>query len=243
MQPTRINCKNIRDERQSRNNMKVFDAIKTKDLKAFNKNINPQELERVLLDTGLTKDELIDRTSTDDLMNKILSGRLSKKASRQGMSDECFQLEVVNDTSTHFKINIENLTATAFRPKKTGEILSKDDMEQQNISKDECLKSFDGKITGNMNGWIFAKIVYGNGGHQDNVFEEADTLCKWVEDFRKTDTDTYVILIDTDLTKKVEILTQKYKHVNNILVANHYEFQQYIIDNFSPTNDKAKQLV
>ena len=40
------------------------------------------------------------------------------------------------------------------------------------------LKSFDGQITGRVNGWIFAKVVIDKGGHQDNVHHEIEAFCR-----------------------------------------------------------------
>jgi hypothetical protein len=96
----------------------------------------------------------------------------------------------------------------------------------------KSLKSFDAKISGNINGFIFAKIVYGNGGHQDNVFEEANNLCEWIIKFHKNEDTTFILIIDTDLITKINKLIDKYKHINNIIISNHYDFQKFIISNY-----------
>ena len=83
-------------------------------------------------------------------------------------------------------------------------------MKEKKILKDECLKSFDGKISGKLFGWLFAKVVFGSGGHQDNVFEEADNLCCWVKKFHRDSENLFVILIDTDLEDKFNKLKSKY---------------------------------
>ena len=69
---------------------------------------------------------------------------------------------------------------------------------------------------------MFAKIVYGNGGHQDNVFEEANNLCEWIIKFHK----------NTDLLIKFNKLKENYKEINNIIISNHFDFQNYIISNY-----------
>lgn len=102
-------------------------------------------------------------------------------------------------------------------------------MKQKNITKDKCLKSFDAKITGKINGWLSAKITFGNGGHQDNVFEEEDTLCLWWKKYYKNKEDKLVILIDTNLEKEFITLKNKYKICKNIIITNHFEFQNYMI--------------
>lgn len=225
---------NIRVEKQQINNNMVYNALKNKDKIQLLNVVNEKELKRVLDNVDLSLDELIDKCSMDDCMNIILSGRISKNASRQGTKDEEIQLQVCNDLSKHFGIYIEKPNV-AYRPTKNGEIITQREMKQRNISKDMCLKSFDGKISGNINGWIFAKIVYSNGGHQDNVFEEADTLCEWVVKHRINElysNELFIIMIDTNLINKVIVLKHKYKHVNKIMITNHYEFQQFIMDTF-----------
>jgi len=42
-----------------------------------------------------------------------------------------------------------------------------------------------------------------------------------------------VILIDTDLHKKFDRMKEKYSKVANIMVYNHYDFQNYIITTYS----------
>jgi hypothetical protein len=75
-------------------------------------------------------------------------------------------------------------------------------------------------------------VVFGAGGHQDNVFEEIHTFCEWVVEYREK-TELFIILIDTNLTTKFEELYKKYIHVENIIMGNHVEIQQYFIDNYS----------
>lgn len=76
------------------------------------------------------------------------------------------------------KLNVKD-----FRPTKDGSIIDDKAMKLLQNKKSDCLKSFDGKISGKIDGWIFAKVVIGNGGHQDNVFEEADVFCKWIQEY------------------------------------------------------------
>ena len=43
---------------------------------------------------------------------------------------------------------------------------------------------------------MFAKVAYGKGGHQDNVFAEAHEFGEWVEKHGSPD-QLYIMLIDT----------------------------------------------
>lgn len=226
IKPIKIDYKNARVDRQKLNDKYVFDAIKNK--KDINKYANINELNRVLKNIAITRDELLNKCENDDILTSILAGRISKKASRQGCKDEDVQIQVCSYIANKKNINITKLGCSDYRPTKDGKIVSKKEMKNQKITKDMCLKSFDAKITGLINGWIFAKVVFGNGGHQDNVFIEADNICEWVSSYRKNDNDIYVILIDTD--KDIQYLKNKYKSIKNILIVNHYEFQDYLIN-------------
>ena len=84
-------------------------------------------------------------------------------------------------------------------------------MKAKDIEKNNCLKSFDAKITGKLNGYLSAKVALGSGGHQDNVFEEEDTLANWWSIYKHDDPDFIVLLIDTDLTTQFEKLQKKYR--------------------------------
>ena len=231
IQPTVINFSNIREERQKINNNIVYDLIKNKNLNELKKNCNTKELNRILLDYTISLEYLIEECNKNDLLAKMTSGRISKLASRQGSSDETVQIQTCHNTSTKFSIMINQLPNDALRPCKDGTIVSKEQFKLIS-DKNSCLKSFDAEITGQIKGYVFAKVVYGNGGHQDNVFEEAYTFADWVSNFGKPDL-LYVLLIDTDLTSKFEQIKIKAVEQKNLLVVNHVEFQQYIIDNYS----------
>jgi hypothetical protein len=175
---------------------------------------------------------LLEQCAQNDVMNILLSGRISKKASRQGTKDEEEQLQICNIHSQKYGIQLQKLNTTDFRPKKTGEILSKTEMKKRGVQKDDCLKSFDARITGKMYAWVFAKVVFGTGGHQDNVFEEADQLCKWVETYHQNEDTKYIFLIDTDLQDKWDVLKTKYQEIKNIMITNHHIFQKYITEHY-----------
>ena len=239
MEPLKLDCRNIRAERQKRNNQKVFNAIKKGNLNNLKKVSNQKELNRVLQDLEMTLEDLVKKCQDDDITNKILSGRISKNATRQGTKDESLQIGVCAKTGKKLGIEIKNLSVTDYRPTKSGRIVTEKQMKDEKIPKDECLKSFDGKISGKMEGFIFAKIVYGSGGHQDNVFEEADTICEWIVKYKKTS--FYVILIDTDLETKFKILSEKYKEIKNILIVNNHEFQKYMIQNYSESSSTTRE--
>ena len=149
-------------------------------------------------------------------------------ASRQGTKDEAFILKKCNETTSKVGIYIENLSTTAFRPTKKGRILTNNQYKKSGLKKNDCLKSFDAKISGLVKGWVFAKVAFGEGGHQDNVFSEAHDFVEWADKYGTSD-ELYIVLVDTDLNLKFAELKQK-PTKGNILVCDHVEFQRVIID-------------
>lgn len=231
--PIILNFKNIRAERQKTNNRLVYSLIEADNIPEFEKNINGEELKRVLEELDFTFYKLWERCRESREFGILAAGRLSKCASRQGTKDEEVQLTTCNLTSSKFGIKITNLSATAIQPTKDGEIGSAKTLRERGIPKDCCLKSFDGSIDGKLSGYITAKISYGSGGHQDNVFEEMYTYADWWTRYRNDSPEILVILIDTDLTSNFNRLKEKYQDYTNIKVFNHVDFQNYIIDNFT----------
>jgi len=228
--PIEINFSTLREERQKINNNITFDAIKQKDKNTLYKVCNELELQRILDEEKQTLDQLLDECENNNLAIRFLARTIAKKASRQGSRDELTQLQVCNQTSSKYGIIIESLPNDALRPCKDGSIVSKQQFKLLD-DKNSCLKSFDAEIKGKKCGYVFAKVVFGNGGHQDNVFEEAHTFCDWVCNFGNPEL-IYVVLIDTDLTNKFDQLKEKFQHEKKILIANHINFQKYFIDNY-----------
>ena len=223
--------KKLRASNQIENNKLVFDAIMKDDKKMFKNTINPKELERTLTDLNFSCEKLLRECREDPTKCTLLSRLISKNASRQGSKVEKLQLTTCNTFSKQYGITIKKLSAKAYRPTKGGIIVDQKCMMDQSIQKHECLKSFDGKISGKINGWIFAKAVYASGGHQDNVFEEADVFCKWVSTFKSDSNELFVLLIDTDLTEKFTMLKEKYCN-ENLFIGGHVSFQQFICDKY-----------
>lgn len=225
IKPIEIDIFSIRDNRQNKNNLLAIESIKERNL---TKNINIEEYKRVLIELNITECDLLEECKNNINFTKLLAGRISINASRQGSKDENLQLDICKTTFSKCDINLNNLSSTSFRPTKNGEILNKKELKNRKIKKDDCLKSFDAQLNGNINGWIFAKIVIGNGGHQDNVFEEAYTFCEWVVKYGNK-LELYIVLIDTNLIEKYNNIITKYEKYSNLLIGNHIKVQQYII--------------
>jgi hypothetical protein len=231
-----INFKDARKIRQKENNQKVYDSLISNDEDniEFHKKINSKELERLLEDLPkptTTIDALREKCRENDLFAIMVSRTISINASRQGTKDEEMQIQTCAITAAKCGIHIHNLTTTALRPTKDGRVIQKHEMKIEKIPKDACLKSFDAEMTGKINGYISAKVVYGSGGHQDNVLEELDVLAEWWCKFGK-ENQMLVLLIDTDLHNKVQYLIEKYTHNPWIRIFSHILFQEYMIDTF-----------
>ena len=230
--PIQKNFKDLRKKRQEINNKIVYQSLKDDNKEKFHASINSLEYGRILNYLEITEEEFMVKCREDDLFCKLIARIISKNASRQGVKDETEQIETCNLTAEKCGLIISNLSATDLRPTKDGSIISKKEMKEKKIQKDCCLKSFDGKISGRANGYVAAKVAYGSGGHQDNVFEEMDTIAEWWRKYKSISEEILVILMDTDQEIKFNRLNDKYNTVNNVFVFNHVEFQQYMIDNY-----------
>ena len=103
-------------------------------------------------------------------------------------------------------------------------MLSLNDFKSKNLNKDvDALKSVDGIFDGPKSGYIFAKIVIGDGGHQDNVLHEINQYIDWAKTYGE-ENKIYVMLIDG---KQFDVL--KSKQTKNVWVVNTVEFQEKLI--------------
>ena len=240
LKPIKINFKKSRIIRQERNNKIVFANIKKYDRKNLYKNINKLELNRILEDLDLTLENFLVRCNKDNYFCKLACRNISKKSSRQGYIDEIEQIKVCNLIGEICGIKIKILGKKDYRATKDGRILSNNDIIKEKINKDNCLKSFDGILEGKINGYIVAKVSYGKGGHQDNVFEEINIIGEWWKKYKKDMYEILVILLDTDLINRYLRIKNKYSNIKNIIVCNHIEFQKYMIENYS--NDNVERI-
>lgn len=242
MEIVKIDLKNIRVERQKNNinnvissitnvinnKDKISDDIFIKDvIKKFEKICNKKALERVLDFLAMDFNKLIEELINNEISIKLLAMLISKNASRQGMKDEKYIIEICSIIANKVGIKIKNLSATAYRPLKKGGIITNKEYRKNKYNKSNCLKSLDAKITGKVKGWIFAKVVLGKGGHQDNVFEEAHNFIEWVKEYGIKE-EYYIVLIDTDLESKF-IELKNSNDSKNIIVCNHCELQEWFM--------------
>ena len=200
----------------------VFD----RDLKKL---INFKSLDRLAELLQTDRESIYEKCKADYEYALTVAHGTSILASRQGSKDESFVIEEIDKHTSKIGVYVKALNNQDLRPTKDGKLLTKNEFEKSGLSKLDCLKSLDGVINGAVTGYIFAKIVFGEGGHQDNVFHEASQFGDWAKEYGDTDK-VYVILIDTDLQNKYNELKEKYDSAN-VWVVNHIEFQQRLGNN------------
>lgn len=213
----------LRENRQPYNNKMVKDALMRGDI--GDAPINMKEFDRALDDLGFDREELFSKCATDEEFSTVFARLVSVKAHRQGSKDETLILDAIAKEFSETDIVVKSLSARAVRPHKNGTLVY-NEKDTNNV-----LKSFDGQITGKVEGWIFAKVVVGIGGHQDNVESEACEFGDWAVKFGKDS--LYFILIDGDeeATKRRKRLADRYDEYPNIMVVDHVELQDVLRNN------------
>ena len=201
-----------------------FSEFTDKDLRPY---INFKSLDRLVAKRGTDRKDIYNKCQGNyDYAESVAHGN-SIKASRQGSKDESFVLTEIDKVTSPTGTYVRCLNNQDLRPTHDGRLLTKMQfklLQEEGLGKYECLKSLDGIISGNFEGYIFAKIVFGEGGHQDNVFHEAAAFGQWAQQYGE-EGKIYVLLIDTDLDSKYNELKESYDS-ENIWVVNHTEFQQ-----------------
>lgn len=217
----------LRSERQRYNNSRIA--------KELNKNsppysdlikiANDKAVNRLLDELEFDYDDLLTECANSIVFSKTVAIAISKTASRQGKKDESFIIDGIAAEMKKYNYNIRSCGVNEFRPCKNGKIMTKKEFRKEKLNKDiDALKSIDGIFNGPKSGYIFAKIVIGAGGHQDNVLHEMNQYIEWANQFGQEDK-IYVMLIDGE-----EFLSLKEKQTDNIWVVNHTEFQERLLE-------------
>jgi hypothetical protein len=223
-----VDVSDLRIERQKYNNLVVANELyyNSPSYKNLIKIANDKAIDRLLNDLEFEYDDFLTECSKSIEYSKIVALTIAKRASRQGKRDEVLIINGIANAMKEYKFNIRSCGANEYRQCKNGKILTKQQFKEQKLNKDvDALKSIDGIFDGPKSGYIFAKIVIGKGGHQDNVLNEMDRYIEWAKQYGEPDKN-YVILIDGS---EFDILKQK--QTDNIWVVNHIEFQEKLIGN------------
>jgi hypothetical protein len=221
-----VNVFDLRNERQKYNNIIIakelhFNSPSYSDLEKI---ANIKALDRLLIELELDYDEFLTECAKSNLYSKTAAVVIAKNATRQGKKDEAFVIDGIANEMKKYNYNIRSCGVNEYRPCKDGKMLSSKDFRSQNLHKDvDALKSVDGIFSGPKNGYNFAKIVIGDGGHQDNVLHEINQYIDWAKQYGESDK-IYVMLIDG---KEFDVL--KSKQTDNVWVVNSVEFQEKLI--------------
>lgn len=228
MQPVQLNIAELRKKRQSDTNTQLVHALCSKNKERVKLLSNVKELDRYLSELNISLDDVLNKCEAepDLLFAKTLARCIAKNASRQGDLDETEQIRVCNDASSACGITVSKLKKDEYRAmKKTPQIITVPDKKKmKRVDCSECLKSFDARISGEKDGWMFLKAVYGSGGHQDSVFREAREMCDWAKTHKRF---WICVVIDTDQTSKLEKLKNDYSDVEPsfLFIGTSYDFQ------------------
>ena len=212
-----FNAKEIRKLRQRENVKKCFND------KFHNKKwYNPEALKRFIEhynEISNNEISIFDIRKDESLLHHA-SLYCALDASRQGTKDETVIINGIDDV--YKNIRIEDLSATAYRPMNNGQVMTENIMKFNDLTKEDGLKTFDFKISGNIEGWGTAKVCMSSGGHQDNVMREIIDFIDWSNKHNEPNK-KYVALLDGD-GHNFDMLKNKVKQ-SNIWIVDHIDFQ------------------
>lgn len=229
MKITKLDLRDSRKTRQNRNYQISSDAILTKTYTQITKSdCNIEALNRLLIDLGLSYEELQTRCVSDSIFCQVVARYIAINATRQGKIDEKFVIEVVAESVSDKGFEITTKGASETRFTNDGRILTTKEMTKLGLDhRKETLKAADFLIKGKMNGYGFAKIVFSHGddkefegGHQSNVLKEIVHFLEWAKNYGSKD-EVFITLIDGDPIDSLK----KYQS-DNIWVVNHVELQE-----------------
>lgn len=207
--------KHIREERQNYNDIEAEQSLRDGNSK---RGLNVKALERYLARENISRRELARECENNPLYARTVASLLSIQASRQGSKDEEFVLNGIHEYVKQFGYQVESIPNTRARPVRGGGIAENVRIKD---NEDKYLKSIDGLIWRGEYclAYVFAKVVVGVGGHQDNVKREALEFIEWA---KQDDTvDHYVVLIDGE-----NYDTLKDYESDRIWIVNHIELQE-----------------
>ena len=224
----KVDIEKYRKDRQLETINLVFEHIYKAQLDIeSSSSVNINALQRVYEYVGMQT--VIEKSKTDESFAKLLALYISKSSSRQGSNDESYILDTLKKFMFSIGMKFEKSNINSLVPVKTGafagQLLHRDDVEKNKISKTECLKSIDCLIIENITiiGYGTLKVCFGAGGHQDNVILETGDFVEWAIKFGDKNK-LYLVIIDSDHTK-INQLKSKANPYENIWVVDHYEFQ------------------
>lgn len=231
--PTRIDFETIRVQRQDTNDDQMFDDIMNKKYKYILTKRETQLIREVRThnrhcNEELTLESFLLKCSQEPSLASSVARNISKCASRQGTRDEKEQISVCSNIASQCGIQITQLSPDDERPLEDGTLWKKGDVKSKQNKK---YKSYDATIEGKLSGKLSAKVCVGTGGHQDNVVSENKDLIEWYKKHGNANA-VLVILFDASHQKYIDELKEQANGYPNIIVMDHHEFQEYLIQNY-----------
>lgn len=230
-----IDIVRYREDKQKLNQDSISKILESGNISILKNKCNVSELERLFSYLNISECDFLKKTKEDEVFRKLCAMKISKNATRQGTTVESIILNGLRDYLLDFGVVIKSLSQNELRPLKTGGVIKGKELKKKGMNKNfDTLKSIDATIGGLCDGYIFAKVLTGNGGHQDNVLREAKEFMEWAtkDDVNKL----YVVLIDGD--RKQKSLTELDKYTKpNVWLCDHVQFQNKILERI---NDKQQ---
>ena len=215
-----------REELRKENEKKALHLLKTSKTidKKSNKVLNYVQYERckadICNDEGINPEKFLETINSDKVRLRLFAKLIAKNASRQGETIAREILSGINSITAPKGFSIEILANTALRPLKSGGFQFDGKKTKNTLKTIDAFVKIDKTL-----GYIFAKVVVDDGGHQDNVITEAEDFIKWSSN-EPTDK-LYIVLIDGSDDKKDKL---KLSETENIWIVNHKELQEKAIE-------------
>lgn len=227
-----VNVNDLRNDRQKVNNEIISSILMSGDVSELKKNCNNKALNRVIEFVSLSLEDIITKSQVDDHFRRMIAMYIAKSSTRQGSKDEKLIIDGISAEIQKVGVCLKSLSASALRAvKNSSKVLTQKEYKKAGLTKYDCLKSFDAELSGEVSGYVFAKVLTGwveksdeviAGGHQDNVIHEAKEFCEWAKEFGE-EGKVYVCLIDTDIIECYNKL--KKCETESVWVVDHKEFQ------------------
>ena len=237
----KVDIEKYRKDRQLENINLVFEHIyKAHKTIESSDSVNVNALQRVYEYIG--REEVIQKSKNDEAFAKLVALYCCKSSSRQGSNDETYILDTLKKFMSSIGMKFEKSNINSLIPIKSGnfagQLLHRDDVNKNNISKTECLKSIDCLVIEDLTiiGYGTLKVCFGAGGHQDNVLDEITQFCDWSQIQIQTQNNNqkvYIVLYDSVNTSKLfNDIKKKYKNIN-LLLTDSKNFKKDFLDWFN----------
>jgi hypothetical protein len=194
------------------------------------KDINVEALKRVADEVfGGQVQRMLGACTSNAIIKTMVAREIAKTSTKQGGVLEKKIFDGISESLAEHGITVRQAkSATELRPLRDGGLANNTEFKKlirtTGKSKEQLsLKSIDGFIESPVEGYIFAKVKTGTGGHQDNVLIEANDFITWAMNEPKDK--LYVVLIDGN-----KDATLYSRQTENIWVCDHKEFQEKMIE-------------